>query len=48
MFVNLSFIIHILTIIIFIYYLKLPQPIIMIKNKNKNKITCCNECLKSN
>ena len=37
-------IIHIITIIIFIFYLRLPQPIIMIK-KNNNKMTCCNECI---
>ena len=42
--INLSLIIYILTIFIFIYYLRLPPPIIMIRNKD-NKITCCNECL---
>ena len=42
--INLSLTIYILTIIIFIYYLRLPQPIIMIRNKD-NKITCCNECI---
>ena len=42
--INLSYIVIILTIIIFAYYLSLPPPIVMIRNKD-NKITCCNECL---
>ena len=44
MFINLSFTIYILTIIVFIYYLILPPPIIMIRDKN-NKIKCCNDCI---